>query len=481
MYDVLIIGGGVCGALILRELSRYKLKLLLLDKENDIANCTTMANSAIIHAGFDPKPDTLKAKFNLAGNLLYKNLCSELDVLYKSLPSLVVAFSADEMKTVESLYKNGIQYGVPDIHIIDKEKLKELEPNVSNNAVGALYAKSSAIVEPWSVAICATENAVDNGAEVLLKKKVIAIEKIGDSFLVHTADGQAYQAKIVINASGVSAEKIHNMICPPSYKIKGRKGNYFVLDKQANDIVRNIFFPCPNEKGKGILITPVIHDKIMIGPDSEFVSDAEDNSTEAEGLLRIKNMTSSYLDIDLPLNLAIRSFAGIRATSDTEDFIITEDPTVKGFIDVAGIDSPGLASAPAIAVYVKDLALNILGDIQINEDFNPYRRPQIRFSRLSKESQIELIKNDYRYSHIVCKCEKITEAEIVDCIHRNCGATTIKAVKKRAGSGFGRCQGGFCQPTVLDIISRELKIKKQEVLYDKEGSNILIAQTKTGV
>jgi glycerol-3-phosphate dehydrogenase len=289
-----------------------------------------------------------------------------------------------------------------------------------------------------------------------------------------------YQSKIIINASGVGAEKIHNMICPPSFKIKGRKGHYFVLDHQAKDIVHNVFFPCPNENGKGILITSVIHDKIMIGPDSEFVDDAEDNSTDATGLSRIKEMSSNYLNIDLPLNLTIRSFAGVRPSADTGDFIIGENSTIKGFINVAGIESPGLASAPAIAVYVKELALNILGERQINANFNPYRRPQIRFSRLSKASQLELIEKDHRYAHIVCKCEKITEAEIVDLIHRNCGATTIKSVKKRAGAGFGRCQAGFCQPTVLDILARELKIEKQDVLYDDVGSNILISQTKLG-
>jgi glycerol-3-phosphate dehydrogenase len=473
MYDVLIIGGGVCGTLILRELSRYKLRLLLLDKENDIANGATMANSAIIHAGFDPKPGTLKAKLNLQGNLLYKNLCGELDILYKSLPSLVVAFSDEELNTVESLYQRGKGYGVPELSVISRDKLRAIEPNVSCNAAGALLAKSSAIVEPWSVGICAAENAVDNGAEVLLHKLVIAIEKSGDSFIVHTSDGNEYKSKIVINASGVGAEKIHNMICAPSFKINGRKGHYFVLDKQAKDLVQNIFFPCPNEKGKGILITPVIHNKVMIGPDSDFVTDAEDNGTETAGLLRIKEMSSKYLNIDLPLNLTIRSFAGVRPSSDTGDFIIKEDADIKGFIDVSGIDSPGLASAPAIAVYAKDITLGILGDVQINEKFNPIRRPQIRFSRLSKEDQMELTQKDHRYAHIVCRCEKITEAEIVDCIHRSCGAKTIKAVKKRAGAGFGRCQSGFCGPVVLDIVSRELGIEKQEVLYDKDGSNIL--------
>lgn len=478
MYDCVIIGGGITGTLILRQLCAYQLKLLLIEKENDISNGSTLANSAIIHAGYDPIPGTLKAELNVRGNRMFEQICRELDVLFRPVPSLVTAFSTEEMGTIEKLAAQGSSYGVQGVEIIGRQRLCEMEPHISDTAVGALYAPTSAIVEPWGLAIAAAENAVDNGAEIALDQEVIAIEHLQEGFLIHTREGAEYRARVIINAAGVHADTIHNMIAPPEFTMHGRKGNYYVLDMAAARLVKNILFPCPNEKGKGILIIPVIHNKLMLGPDSEYIDNVDDTSTQADALQRVREQVRAYLDIEIPPSLTIRSFAGIRPTTDKGDFIIRESRDVPGFVDVAGIESPGLASSPAIAEYVRDIILKILGSVKPNHSFNPIRRPQVRLRKLPLDQQRELIRQDPRYARIVCKCEKITEAEVVDCIHRNMGARTIKGMKKRVGTGLGRCQSGFCQPEILEILARERQVDRTEILYDRNGSNVLIGKTK---
>lgn len=475
MEDVIIIGGGVIGCMTLRYLSRYKLSLRLIEAHYDLASGATMANSAIIHAGYDPEPGTAKARFNVRGCAMYPALAKELDFLYRPLASLVVAFSEEQMQTAGMLCRRGEENGVEKLTVIGRKKLCELEPNIAEEACGALYAPTAGIVEPWGAAIAAAENACDNGAVLSLGERVIGMEKCGDHFLVHT-DQADYRARAVINAAGVWSDKINDMLAPHLFDILPRLGQYYLLDRRTAGLVNNTLFACPTKEGKGVLLSPSIHDKLLVGPDARVMPDRELTPTDSEGLAFIRESAARFLKCPLPLHLNIRTYAGIRPTPTNGDFIVGRTP-VEGFYNAAGIESPGLASAPAIGLELSDLVATDLGAVK-KTDFNPCRRRQIRLNRLNEEEKKALMAAEKGYASIVCKCEKVSEKEIVDCIHRNAGARTVKGVKKRVGAGLGRCQAGFCQPVVVNILARELGIPKEKVLYDDPGSEILIEKTK---
>ncbi|SFR62326.1 NAD(P)/FAD-dependent oxidoreductase [Anaeromicropila populeti] len=477
MYDVIIIGAGVAGTYIARELARYNLKLLLLDKENDVANQTTMANSAIIHAGYDAKAGYKKGKFNAPGNKMFDQVCDELDVLFKRCGSLVVGFDENDQRIIKELYENGVKNGVPDMRILDKKEVHEMEKNISDAICCALYAPTAGIISPFELAIALAENAVDNGVTLKLNTRVENIYRLEPGYKVVTNNGD-FETRLVINCAGVFADEICNMVTKPNFEIKPRKGNYFILDKDMGDMVNHIIFQCPSDKGKGILIAPTVHGNLIVGPDSEFVTDKNDLATESEQLEYVKK-TALLTSDKIQFNKVIRVFAGLRASSSTGDFVIEEVEGAKGFINVGGYESPGLSSIPAVAEYVVTIVKNTgLVDWVKNENFNPRRRPVVRFVELSKEEKIEKIKENSKFGQIVCRCETVTEAEIIDCIHRSAGATTVKGVKKRTRPGMGRCQGGFCGPRVQEILARELNKNIEDILYDGENSYVLTEQTK---
>ncbi|CUP49214.1 FAD dependend glycerol-3-phosphate dehydrogenase GlpA [Clostridium baratii] len=476
MYDVAIIGAGVIGASIFRELTKYDLKVTVLEKENDVSMGTSKANSAIVHAGYDPKVGTLMAKYNVKGNEMFEDLCKELSVPFKRNGSLIIAFSEEDMETVKNLYENGNKIGVKGLQILSKEEVLEKEPNLSHDIVGALYAPTGGIVGPYEYTIALMENAVSNGGELKLRSEVKNIEKENDIFKIKTTDGKVIEAKYVINAAGVHADEIHNLIAKESFKIIPRKGEYFVMDKTQGKLVSSTIFQCPSKLGKGILVTPTVHGNLLVGPDAQDIEDKEDKSTAAERLDYIRE-TSKRTTNKVNFRESIRNFAGLRATPDRGDFIVEEAEDVKNFIDVAGIKSPGLSSAPAIAEDVVKI-LNGCGlELKENKSFNP-NREEIVFMELSPEEKAEVIKKDPRYGKIICRCESITEGEIVNAIHRSFGSITLDGVKRRCRPGMGRCQGGFCGPKVQEIIARELKIPMEDIYQEKDGSYILVGKTK---
>lgn len=475
MYDVAIIGAGVIGASIFRELMKYKLKVLLIDKENDVSMGTTKANSAIVHAGYDPKAGTLMAKYNVKGNEMFEDLCKELSVPFKRNGSLVLAFNEDDMETIKTLYENGRNLGVKGLEILDKEAVLNLEPNISENVVAALHAPTGGIVGPFEYTIALVENGIENGGKIKLRSEITAIEK-EKNFILTTSNNEKIEAKYVINAAGVYADKIHNLICEEAYKITPIKGEYFVMDKSQGNVVKHTVFQCPSKLGKGILVTPTVHGNLLVGPDAEIIEAKEDLSTTSENLEYIRN-TAAKTTNKINFREGIRNFAGLRANPDRNDFIVEEAKDVKGFIDVAGIKSPGLSSAPAIALDVVEI-LKVAGlDIIENKDFKKERK-QINFMELSSEEKAELVKKDKRYGKIICRCEGITEGEIVDSIKRSFGSITLDGVKRRCRPGMGRCQGGFCGPRVQEIISRELNIPMEAVSQEKDNSYILLGRTK---
>lgn len=477
MYDILIIGGGIVGTSIARELSRYQLKTILLEKENDIANGTTKANTALVHAGYDAPNGTLMAKFNVEGNKMYEDLCKELHVPFKKTGSLVLGFNEEDRKHIESLYENGQKNGVPEMEILEREDIKKLVPNVSDEAEVALYAKTGGIVGPWELAVALMENAMDNGVELELNQEVIDIKNNEDHYIVKTRDNE-YQSKIVINAAGLYSDKINDMVSENKFKITPVKGQYYLLDKRKEPIVDKVIFQCPTPDSKGIVVTPTVHGNVLVGPDSQPIEDKKDKNTNSSNLEYIKEVGSKSIK-NIPFNETITSFAGLRASPSTNDFIIGEAEDADNFINVAGIKSPGLTAAPAIGVYIKDLVVNdLLSNVKENMSFNPSIKKPIIMNELTFEEREKVIKENPSYGKVVCRCENITEGEIIDSIKRNAGARTVDGVKRRVRAGMGRCQGGFCLPRVMEILSDELDISMEDVVKDGKNSNILTEETK---
>ncbi len=475
MYDVAIIGAGVIGASVARELSKYNLNVVVIEKENDVSNGTTKANSAIVHAGYDAHEGTLMAKYNALGNAMFDEICEELSVPFERCGSLVLAFSEEEREHLDLLYKRGIVNGIPEMELLEKDEIKKMEPNISDKVVAALHAKTAGIVGPWELTIAMLENAAENGVSIQLNQDVVDIEKIETGYKIITQE-KNFEAKVVINASGVYADKIHNMVSEETFKIKPRRGQYFVMDKIQGELVGQVIFQCPTELGKGILVTPTVHGNLLLGPDAQDMDDRDDISTTTEQLEFVKEHAVKSVP-GIHFRDSIRSFAGLRAEGDRGDFIIEEAPGAPMFFDVAGIKSPGLSAAPAIGVDVAKMAVEKLGEVSEKANFNP-RREQIIFMELNAEEKKALIKKNPQYGRVICRCENITEGEIVSSIHRKVGAKTVDGVKKRCRPGMGRCQGGFCGPRVQEILARELNVSLEEIVLDKKNSYILTGETK---
>ena len=475
MYDVAIIGCGVIGAATAFCLSMYDLKVLVLEKENDIAMGATRANSAIIHAGYDPEPGTLMARLNVRGCEMAAELCRQLSVPYEQCGSLVLAFSHDEDKTVEALYERGIQNGVPGLRILSAEEVHAMEPQVSGLVTSALYAPSAGIVNPWEYALAFAEVAVQNGVTLKRNSEVTSVLKYADGYEL-SAGNETYQARFVINAAGVDSAFIHELVAPKTFAIKPSKGSYYLMDKCECYRAKHVLFQCPSEKGKGVLVSPTVHGNLIVGPDAEPSGDRHRVNTTAASLAFVKAAAAKTIP-DIDYRNSIRNFAGMRANTDQADFIIGF--AEEGFLDLAGIKSPGLTSAPAIG----EEAVKLLKGtgLKMARKADPVTtRSRIRFKQLTEEEKRTAIQDNPLYGRVICRCETITEGEIVDAIHSPIPPVSVDGVKRRAGTGMGRCQGGFCGPRVLEILARELSIDPRQVLKDQAGSYILADETKTG-
>nr|WP_273323369.1 NAD(P)/FAD-dependent oxidoreductase [Vallitalea guaymasensis] len=476
MYDISIIGAGVTGSLIARQLSKYNLKVCLLEKESDVAMGTSKANSAIVHAGYDAKPGSLKAKLNVRGNEMMGDIAKELYVPFKRIGSFVIAFDEDDMEQIKTLYDYGIKNNVPDMKILTKEEVREMEPNMSDEVIGALHAPTAGIVCPYELTLAAAENAVDNGVELILDCAIKDINKVDDKFELDTTRGKIV-SKYVINAAGLFSDDISAMAGDDSFKINPRKGEYLLLDKRQGNVVNKVIFQPPTVMGKGILVTPTVDGNLLLGPTAENIFDKDDISTTSIGLdTVIKGAVKSIPSVNT--RDVITSFAGLRASSSVGDFVIEKSQKVDGLINVAGIESPGLSAAPAISEYVMEILKSMDIELKEKDDYISTRKPVYRFREMDESERDELIKKDPLYGNIICRCETITEGEIVDCIHRSIGASNLDAVKRRTRAGMGRCQGGFCTPRVVDIIARELNIPKEQVTKMGGKSKVLVGKTK---
>lgn len=474
MYDVLIIGAGIVGCSIARELSKNELNVAVVEKGYDVSCGSTKANSGIVHAGYDAHEGTLKAKLNVRGCGMYEKLCRELDVPYKNNGSLVVAFNEEEQKEVEVLCKRGIVNGVPNLKIIEKNEILSMEPNINDNVICALYAPTAGIVSPFEMAIALGENASENGAEFIFNCEVSNIYKDKDKFMVETNKG-TFEANYVVNAAGINSDKISKMLSGRIFSMIPTRGEYCLFDKVIGNLVEKTIFPTPTEKGKGILVSPTVHGNIFIGPNAICQEDREDTSTYREGINEIlSGAQKSVKRIDM--RYVITSFAGIRSKTNVEDFII--DIPQRGAVNAAGIESPGLTSAPAIAEMVVSLLCDQGLILRKKKYFKANRSNTKKFIEMDDEEKKEALKQNPLYGRIICRCEHITEGDIVNAIRRPLGAVSIDGVKRRVRAGMGRCQGGFCMPRVMEILERELNIDRRNINKDGSGSYILTGRTK---
>ena len=471
MFDITIIGAGITGSLIAHGLSKTDLKVLVLEKESDVAEGATGANSAMIHSGHDPKPDTLKCKYNLLGNRMYPDLCKQLQVAYQQIGAFVVATSQAEEEKLDVLIEQCKQRNIP-YEVYDGNKARSIEPNLSDDVCKALSLPSTGIVAPWEVVFAAMEEALLNGVELKLNYEVNSITKNKNCFVINNE----IESKVVINCAGVHCDEISMMLGHSPYKVEARKGEYFVLDHLDGSLVKHVIYPVPSEKGKGVLSIPTVHGNVLLGPNSDYCEDKEDDST-GSGLDYIKSEIKKTVK-NIPYNKMIHTFAGLRPHIDLNDFYIQEDDEIENFIHVAGIESPGLSSAPAIAKDVLDnIVLPKFPEYKIKADYIR-RKPFIDMADMDDTQRNELIQKDSDFGRIICRCERISAGQIKDVINRKCGAKTIKGVKMRCRPGMGRCQGGFCEPEVLRILSEQLDKQVSEIKLDKDGSNVFVSLAK---
>ena len=476
MVDIVIIGAGVSGCAIAREVSRYKADVLVLEREEDVCCGTSKANSAIVHAGYDAANGSLMAKLNVEGSRLMPALSKELDFPYENNGSLVVMVSEDDRPALNKLYENGVANGVEGLRIVERDELVRMEPNISDQAVAALYAPTGAIVCPFGLTFALAENAARNGVRFQFDTEVTGIGKTDGGWKLSTTRGDV-EAKVVVNAAGVYADKLHNMVSEDAMTITPRRGDYFLLDHSAQGHVSHTIFQLPGKFGKGVLVAPTVHGNIIVGPTAIDIEDKEGVATTQAGLDEVRAKCGLAVK-DVPLRQTITSFAGLRAHEVRHEFFIGE--VQPGFVDCAGIESPGLSSAPAIGVMVSGIVRDIL-KLEENPNFEAKRKGILDPKGLDAEAHAALIRENPAYGTVICRCETVTEGEIVDAIRRVPGARSVDGVKRRVRAGMGRCQGGFCSPRVMEILARELGVDQSAITKAGAGSELIVGVNKDAI
>ncbi len=475
MYDVIIIGAGVSGCAAARELSRYKVRVCVLEKAEDVCCGTSKANSAIAHAGYDAPTGSLMAKLNVQGNQMMEQLSKELDFEFQRIGSLVICRDAEDLPNLQALYDRGAANGVTGLRIVEKEELRQMEPNISDAAVAALYAPTAGIVCPFGMNIAFAENAAVNGVEFRFDTEVQSVKKTEKGWLLETNRGQ-FEAKCVVNAAGVYADVIHNMVSEQKIRITPRRGDYCLLDKSAGGHVARVIFALPGKYGKGILVTPTVHGNLLVGPTAVDTENKEGSNTTREGLDQVIEKAGENVK-NLPMRSVITSFAGLRAHEENHEFIIGEVEGAAGFVDCAGIESPGLTASPAIGVMVAGIVRGIL-QLEENPSFDGTRKGILKPQELPVEERRQLIRDNPAYGNIICRCEMVTEGEIIDAITRPLGAKSLDGVKRRTRAGMGRCQAGFCSPRVMEILARECGKDISDITKAGGESRIVVGVNK---
>jgi len=486
-YDVIIIGAGVVGCMVARFLSRYKLDILLIEKEADVGMGASSANTAIVHAGYDPVPGSLKAVMNVAGNRMWDTLAGELNFPFERRGDYVVAVGEEELSLLNALWDRGVKNGVPGMIMLSSDEVRRREPNINPEVSGALWASTGGICDPFAVVIAAAENAVSNGVTLLLETAFEDFVMEGNRIVGVKTNRGTFACRWAVNSAGLYSDVVmHKAGQYPEFKITPRKGEYYVFDR-AEITINNVLFPVPTPVTKGILVTTTVHGNTIIGPNAQDIKDKEDRSVTKSGLEEVWRDARKLVP-KLSLRQVIAVFAGLRPGGNApcktpgvnygHDYIIEIPEDVRGFVNLGGIESPGLTSAPAIAQRVVEMLEDAGEKLEEKRDWNPIRPARPRFRDLSPEEQKLLIRNDPRYGRIVCRCESVTEGEIVAEIHAPIPAHTYDAIKRRTWLGTGRCQGGFDTPRVVEILAHELGISPLEVTKKGPGSKFLARPTK---
>ena len=479
MFDVVVIGAGVSGCAIARELSRFEARVCVVERADDVCCGTSKANSAIVHAGFDAQPGSLMAKLNVEGNRLMHEWAKDLEFCLIDVGSLVVCTSEDSVCGLEELLERGEKNGVEGLRIVDRQELLQMEPNISDEAVAALYAPTGGIVDNFGLTTALAENAAANGVEFRFDAPVTVVEREGDAWVV-TAGEEQIRTRAVVNAAGVYADAIHNLVCEKGDEltIVPRKGEYYLLDTTAFGHVNHTVFMLPTAMGKGVLVSPTVHGNIIVGPTATDVDDKQSTDTTAEGLAEVVSKCALTVK-DVPLREVITTFAGLRAHQAAHDFVIGEVTGAPNFFDCAAIESPGLTSAPAIGVMLSRQVADALGLAEKDEgSFSPKRRGVVNLSIIDFDTWDELCKEDPAYGQMVCRCCRVSEAQIVDVLHRTPTPRSIDAIKRRTGATMGRCQGGFCTPKIMEIMERELGMAPSEITKSGAGSELVVGKNK---
>ena len=475
MLDVAVIGAGVVGSLVARELTRYNISVAVLEKECDVAMGATSANSAIVHAGFDAKPGSLKAKLNVRGSEMMEEVARSLGVKYKRNGSLVVGFSEEDRETLAELLKRGEENGVRDLKLLSRDEVRAIEPNIGEGVTCALHAPTGAIICPYELAMAAVGCAIDNGAKLLLDFEVVSIADEDGSYKIAARDGRVVEAKYVINCAGVYSDAVAALVGDESFSVRPRRGEYMLLDRECGSLVKSTVFRCPSKMGKGVLVSPTVDGNLLLGPTAEDIDDKSDTSTTAAGLAQVRTLATEQVSGINPAKV-ITSFTGLRATGSTGDFIIGS-PRL-GFINCAGVESPGLSASPAIAEHVAGLLRESGMELVPRADFVGERRAMHFFSELDTAGKNEIIAEHPEYAHIICRCEGISEGEILNAIRTEPKPTTVDGVKRRTRATMGRCQGGFCSTYIIDLLAKEMGVDYTEVTKSGGRSNIAIGRTK---
>ena len=469
--DILIIGAGITGCAVARELSKYHCNVIVLDRESDVAEGATKANSGIVHAGYDAVPGSKKAFYNVRGAAMYPALCQSLHIPFRQNGALVIALNESDMETINGLKNRGEQNGVTGLKILNRDEALSLEPALNPSVLCALYIPSSAIISPYETAFAFADDAALNGVSFTFDEKVLSVSHIHDGLFHVDTDHSEYACHVLINCAGSSGAEIHNMLSYDKLSMIHRRGQYYLLDRAAEQPFTRTIFQCPSSMGKGVLVSPTVHGNLLLGPTAEDIDDPLDTSTTSEGLAEIiKKASLTWPGLSVKKN--ITNFSGIRAHLCTDDFIIGPNKDCPGYFEAIGIESPGLSSAPAIG---KDLARMVALYLNLNEKEKIIPYPDIikPFQSMSDEERSSVIASDPSYANIVCRCEVITEAEIRAAVRRPVGAKTIDGVKRRTRAGMGRCQGGFCQPRVASIISEETGIPLDRITKSGGDSYLL--------
>ena len=475
MRDVVIIGAGVTGTSVAYNLSKFKGDFLVVEKHADVCEETSKANSAICHGGYDAEPGSMKAKMNVEGNHMMREIADELSFPYKQIGTLVLCHREEDFPKLQKLYDQGIENGVSGMEIIYNEEILKMEPHVEKDVYAALYSKEAGIVDPFLMNVAYAEGSNLNGVEYKLNTEIVEIQEADDHYILKTKDGEEIETKAVVNAAGLYSDTIHDMVMADNkFEIRARRGEYLLLDKATAGYVNHVLFNLPTEKGKGILVSPTIDENTLIGPTSDFVDDKADLVTTRKAIEEVIDKVNDTVD-NVPVRQVITSFSGNRAHETSGDFILQE--TKKGFFDCVGIESPGLTSAPAIGKYMANLVKDSL-ELAENPDFKAGRNPIPKTSEMTAEEHNELIKKNPKYGKIICRCEKVTEGEILDAIHAPVGATTVDGIKRRCRATAGRCQGGFCLPSIIEILSRELGVDQEEITKKGNKSTYIEKRVK---